>query len=410
MENESINDRIRKFIIKNTVGRITFSADDNTFRIILRQSRSSDKAFFRNEISKYSEWHNAKPENIDKFVEDTRHNATLCNEKRTLPYPNLNLSTLKVGYIVNLFGKDDRLGKSEMNLMFLGRSQQSSNMRFLVLSSSQKAIHEEDILEPYGTELWSTDYPVSFIVYRHNRRIPDDGMLFQTYPIEHISVEAPSLVQEVIDARNDFSYDEYESRNADKLSYTRPSMALLLHEFSTQMPYYADFDENGVQGAVQSSTDNNTKKEQKVRVEGYSGKKADNIDIADEMEEILRYVKSHVPDDGRWNDESLRDLVTRFRENNITIMALEEMLKFYAVPHNNNADIIREAFITISNATKTSNDLLEQDIRELRIKNADLSTMLEKAQEKVQASNRMNKILAIIIACLLVIIILVLVL
>lgn len=260
---ETVNDRIRKFIIKNTVDRVTFSADDCSFRIILRQTQAGDTQFFRDEISKYPEWKDALPANIDKFVEETRRNATLCNEKRSVAYPTLSLDVLHKGYIVNLQGHDEKLGLSRLRIMSLG----GEHNRFFVLSSTRCALHIGDILEPYDTTLWNIGYPVAFIVYRDGKRIPHGvEKLYQTLPLEHISLIMPSIVQDVIDARNDFSYAEMAAEQAEKFSIAQSPLSLLMHQFSTLMPYYADFDANGKDGTLYANVDGKLKAHSKILV------------------------------------------------------------------------------------------------------------------------------------------------
>lgn len=257
MEHENVNDRIRKFIIKNTIGRIKFSADDNSFRIILRPTKAGDYEFFRKEISQYDEWKNQTPENIDNFVNITRCNASLCNERRSVTYPTISLNTLKEGFILDLKGKDDRLGDSNLRIMYLGKVDNGS-CRFFVLETSRLALHRADVLEPYDTSLWSTGFPICFKVYRNGKRIPEHtDKVYQTFPIENISLITPSIVQEVIDAQSDFSFDEINTiKSKHSISFEHSPMGLLMHEFSSKMPFYADFEQDGIVGTFSNNVDN----------------------------------------------------------------------------------------------------------------------------------------------------------
>lgn len=247
---ENINDRIRKFIIKHTVGKIGYSFDTQSFRLSLRQIRMEDRKLFRGEINKYEAWKTATDNDIDRFVDDVMRSVSLCAEPRNTACLSLFLDDLNVGTIVSLCEKDDRQGEFNLRLLFLGKDVAGAR-RFFVLSSNRTALAPEDILEPYGTNIWSIDHSVSFCVFRDGVRIPrDKDMVYMTYPLTHISIESPSIIHEVIDARNDFSFEEYTARQNDNrnfhLSYKCPSMALLMREYSVGMSFYADFEDDGI--------------------------------------------------------------------------------------------------------------------------------------------------------------------
>lgn len=246
---ETINDRIRKFIIKNIVGKIGYSSDTRSFQLSLRQLRSDDRQTFRDEMRKYDSWNNMTDTNIGRFIDDVRLSVGLCDKTRKTTFPSLMLDQIAVGNIVSLLEVDERRGESNIRLLYVGKGK-TGTFRFFVLSSNRTALQPEDIVEPYGCNVWSIDHSVAFRVFRDGVRIPQGkDRLYLTYPLRHISLETPSIVHEVIDSRNDFTYEEYMARKPSgdslKLTFTLPSMAVLMHEYSSMMDFYGDFTDNG---------------------------------------------------------------------------------------------------------------------------------------------------------------------
>ena len=68
-----------------------------------------------------------------------------------------------------------------------------------------------------------------------------------------ITLEMPSIVHEIIDANRDFTGWEDHIRNQNsslQLTASRAAMSLLLHEYSEQMPFYLDFEQDGEKASI----------------------------------------------------------------------------------------------------------------------------------------------------------------
>lgn len=250
---DNITDRIRKYIIKNIVGRIFFSQEKRSYQLVLKTIGQADKEKIFADIVKYPGWRNATKDKISDLYNSVRKEIDICYHTKVTSLQYLNLNDLTKGYIVQIQDKDSKLGIGDMRLMYVGKKQ-NTNDRFLVLSSSRLAIQAEDILEVYDTAMWGIGHCVSFKVFRTGRRIPSEDLLYLTMPLIYISIQTPSIVHEVIDARSDFSHAEYKARQNDSgeysLAYTKPSIALLLHEFVGGKGIFVDFADNGIDGSI----------------------------------------------------------------------------------------------------------------------------------------------------------------
>lgn len=251
---DKINDRIKKYIIKNTVGKIFFSQEKKSYQLVLRQIGQKEKNKIFEEIKKYPEWNNATSFSLNSLYDDVRNTIDLCYKTKNTSLQHLNIDELQIGNIVCLKGEDEEVGFEDLRLMYIGKGE-GEYSRFLVLSSGRMAIQPEDILEVYDTTLWGMGHPVSFKVFRKGKRIPSENMVYRTLPINALSIVLPSIVHEVIDSRHDYSYEEYEADKIDQrtdyqFDYTLPSMGLLLREHTNGIGIFADFDNEGKMGSI----------------------------------------------------------------------------------------------------------------------------------------------------------------
>ena len=254
MQLDNTNERLKKFIVKQIAGKFSFSKEERKFRLSLRDIQQSDRDRIKDEIRKAPEWRQQTEANIERFIRETTQSTSLCYNIRTVSSPILDIKSVECGHVVNLLSEDERCGKAELKIMALGNNGNVAT-RWFVISSTRLAIHPEDILETYDTTLWSVGHSVAFKVFRGNKRIPEgEAKVYQTYPLTSITHEMPSIIHEIIDARNDFTYEELiQSQKTHKslqLTATRAAMSLLLHEYSEQMPFYLDFEEDGVTAII----------------------------------------------------------------------------------------------------------------------------------------------------------------
>lgn len=258
---EDISIRLRKFIVKNLIGKVSFSEEKHAFQLDFSRVTEKERQIFRKEMRKYPRWKNESDGNIDRFCDDAISAVGLSYSTRTVAMPLLSLNdndNLKVGYLVSLQCKDSKRGVARFRIMYLGCCK--PHHRFYVVSSTMLALQPSDILETYDSSLWNVGFPIAFKVFRNGERIPRKrNLLYQTFPVSHITLELPSIVHEIVDARNDFTYEEYiAEKNANKkvlLSTYVSSMSLLMHEYSENMPLYADFQEDGKNAEIRVNAD-----------------------------------------------------------------------------------------------------------------------------------------------------------
>lgn len=251
---DEITDRIRKYIIKSTIGKIFFSQEKKSYQLVLRQIGQKEKNHIFEEIKKYPEWKNATSFSLNSLYDDVKDTIDLCYKTKSTSLSYLKVNKLQIGNIVCLQGEDTQVGYEKLRLLYLGKERESAD-RFFVLSSARMALQPEDVLEVYNTTFWGIGHPVAFKVFRKGRRIPSNQLLYRTLPISSISMITPSIVHDVVDSRFDFSYEEYEASNNGRifdcqLEHTIPAMGLLFREFTNGAGIFVDFDEEGKNGCI----------------------------------------------------------------------------------------------------------------------------------------------------------------
>lgn len=234
------HEQFKKFIIKTLAGDVIYDAANNSFYITQRPIHQ-----YRSIINEQGQqWHIASPmiDHIVKQATDAMHGAQ-ASIKQTKAFVDTRL--LKAGDVLCLEG-EGKLGLSTLELMCLGRR---TEMQFYILESSLTALHPADIVEPAGNAMWAPNNPVRLKVFRRGQRYPDTKQEFLIEKCTQIAKLEPTLIHEVIDSSDSFTYIEDAMRQAGggdgTLSFGRNPMSLLLHEFSTLLPAYADFDSAG---------------------------------------------------------------------------------------------------------------------------------------------------------------------
>lgn len=118
------------------------------------------------------------------------------------------------------------------------------------------------------------------------------------------------------------------------------------------------------------------------------------------MEQIIQYIQAHSSEANFWSEKELAKLVQWFREKGVTVMALEELLKFYSAPRAVYPSVDEDAFISPSQVFATSNDVLRQEIKSLGEKNNNLLRQNEKLEHKVKTKSQLCNILYVVITVL----------
>lgn len=258
MQAEETNRRLQKFIIKLIAGKVSFSKEEKIFRLSICEMDTNIHRRIKDEMVKYPEWKNQSDHIINTFIHNVISVGALCYDTRTVTYHDLHIENIEKGNVLILTFEDKEQGKAELSLISLG-SEENSASKWMVLNSSLLALRPKDILEPYNSLLWSIGHRIAFKVYRNGVRFPySQNKVFQTYSITSITCEKPSIIHEVIDSKEDFTFEEGETKvkihPKAKLTTKSSNMCLLMHEFSESMPFYLDLDEEGIYADIHVNT------------------------------------------------------------------------------------------------------------------------------------------------------------
>lgn len=231
----------RKFILKQIAGEVNYSEVDHRFRVCVRPVTASTRSTI---ITEGARW-GLSESFADNYLNQVLSNISTLFAPHERSLQDIDLNDLKQGDMILLSGTDKE-GREMIKLMYLGRTSKTNNHRMMVLSSTRLSLHQDDIVEPYNNTIIVTNTRIKFIVYRNARRIPDDNQIYLTCTLDNIIRIIPSEIHEVIDAQENFTFNEYQAKNEsieskDVLSLGRNAMSLLLHNFSSKMTAYADF-------------------------------------------------------------------------------------------------------------------------------------------------------------------------
>ncbi len=232
------------FILKQIAGEIVFSKERHSFQLSLRSITDSIRKAIYAEGEKWG----MSTVSIDNCITKVRNTVELSHKPKEQSVQNVDISqSLKLGQQLKLYGSEKGRGEAHLHLLYVGVSKLTGYSRFMVLSSSRLALQPEDIVEPANNTLWSVGAPVYLSVYREGKRYPDEERVYRTYQLGCITLIKPSKVHEVIDSREEFTHVESTAtNNMRNISFGRNPMSLLLHEYSRNLPIYADFNEKGL--------------------------------------------------------------------------------------------------------------------------------------------------------------------
>lgn len=237
------DEQFKKFIIKTLAGGIIYDAAKHTFHITQRPLHQ-----YRSIIDEQgSQWHISAPM-IDHIVKQAADAMRGAQQPARLTQPYVDTRLLRPGEILCIEGQGS-LGSSSMELMCLGGG---AVPRFYVLDSSATALHPADVVEPSANVKWAPGHCVRLKVYRCGQRYPDACREFLIEKCTQIVKLQPTVIHEVIDSSDTYTYIENAMRSSGggggALSFGANPMSLLLHDYSTLLTAYADFDGNGKGG------------------------------------------------------------------------------------------------------------------------------------------------------------------
>lgn len=241
------NEVLIKYIIRQIANEVVYRAKDMAVTISFRAVSGPMHQSILEEGRKWGLTDRA----IDDLITDVRNNIDHYSHASTQTLTAINVQKdLHAGSIVCLTGRSETLGQGAIRLLFLGASEAQPQPRFMVLESERTALQPEDVLCLCCSNAICVTHRAAFRVVRGGRPVPDDSHLYVTDRLESLSVQRPSLVHEVIDSKRSFTFSEEMAlqRSADGgsvLSFGQNPMSLLLHDYSTLLPAYADFEADG---------------------------------------------------------------------------------------------------------------------------------------------------------------------
>lgn len=242
------NETFTKYILKQIAGTVAYNHVNHTFHLSLRNlSHTLHEAIY----SEGAKWGMSK-QAVDDYIASVINDVELSYQPSEQSVQFVDVcKDIKTGDQMTLIGRDKVRGLAKLSILYLGLSGKKARPQFLVLNSTRLGLVAEDIVEPADNTLWATGFPVLLAVFRNGRRFPNEENIYRTFPIEEIIMTKPSVIHEVIDAKGEFTYFEDSISKLDdarngRLTFGKNPMSLLLHDYSSKLPLYADFTGDGV--------------------------------------------------------------------------------------------------------------------------------------------------------------------
>lgn len=121
-------------------------------------------------------------------------------------YGNITLDSLKVGQHLRLKIAHPDKGEHSIDMLFLQPEQ------FFVLTSDIPGLVYEDVLISID-KVWNTSYDIEFKVMRGGELVPNSATILHLGKLESVEFFTPSIVHEIMDADNTFTFDEVETKD-----------------------------------------------------------------------------------------------------------------------------------------------------------------------------------------------------
>lgn len=245
-------DDLRRFVIKQLAGDIVFSESKRGFELSLKTVTATLRS---NVVAEAAKW------GFNESQADALINKVLF-EMQGINMPNYKdmqyvdlLRHLRLGDELLMRGSDPESGMATMRLLFVGTMDDAS-LGFLCLESSRGFILPGDVVSPADDTLWSVGFPIRLRIMRQGSPYPSSDLIYRSYRLSELSLRIPSVIHQTIDSKRDFSFQEHSvlALTGVSLSWCRNPMSILLHDYSSLFPVYADFDEDGV-GVYSSNPD-----------------------------------------------------------------------------------------------------------------------------------------------------------
>lgn len=242
------NETFTKFILKQIAGTVVYNHVNHSFRLSLR---NLSHTILETIYSEGAKWGMSR-QTVDDYIASVINDVELSYKPSEQSVQSVDVcKDIKTGVKMTLIGRDRVRGEAKLTLLYLGLSRKNGHPQFLVLNSTRLGLIEEDIIEPADNTLWGTGYSILFTVSRDGKRYPNEESIYRTFPIKEIILTMPSVIHEIIDSKGEFSYFEDSISRLDdarngRLTFGKNPMSLLLHDYSSKLPLYADFNDDGV--------------------------------------------------------------------------------------------------------------------------------------------------------------------
>jgi len=237
-----------KFILKQIAGTVAYNPVDHTFHLTLRNLSNTILEAIYSEGAKWG----MSTQAVDDYYAKVINEIELSSQPIEQSVHFIDVAKdIKPGIQIRLEGNDLTRGAARLNVLYLGMSRKNNYPRFMVLSSTRLSLIAEDVLEPADNTLWSTGHAILFKVFRNGERYPNPESVYRSFRIEEIVLTKPSVIHEVIDAREDFTFVENSLSQLNDIyngtiTFGGNPMTLFMHNYSSCMPLYANFDDVGV--------------------------------------------------------------------------------------------------------------------------------------------------------------------
>lgn len=242
------NETFTKFILKQIAGTVAYNPVSHSFQLSLRNLSNT---ILETIYSEGAKWGMSKIA-VDDYIASVINDIELSYQPSEQSVQFVDVcKDIKVGVQMTLIGRDKVRGLARLSLLYLGLSSKKARPKFLVLNSTRLGLVAEDIVEPADNTIWATGFPILLAVLRNGKRFPNEESIYRTFPIEEIIMTKPSIIHEIIDAKEEFThFEESISRLDDarngRLTFGKNPMSLLLHDYSSKLPLYADFNADGM--------------------------------------------------------------------------------------------------------------------------------------------------------------------
>lgn len=201
----SQTNNFEKFVIKQIVGSVEYNPETDEYKI--NNIHVSDDLI--NKIVEEGERYGFSRE------ESVRYISLIANNIKTSPSVDIINSSISVenlnhGIHLKINIVHQTKGKRYLDLITLGENS------FYVVGTNISGLKCGDKLKPLDRD-WYVSYHIDFQIFRRKNRIPDANTILHIGKLESIEIFTPSIINEILDSRNTFSFTEQNKLTEETL-------------------------------------------------------------------------------------------------------------------------------------------------------------------------------------------------